>query len=250
MKENWDSSEKWYTQCVGEKGHYYHQTIVLPAALKLLSLNESDSLLDLGCGQGVMARHLPESVEYQGIDSSQELISAARRLTRRKNVHFDVGDVLKPLPLEKKDFDRACFILSLQNMEKPDAAIANAGKHLKIGGQLLIFLNHPCFRIPRQSGWGIDEQAKLQYRRMNVYMSEQKIPIQTSPGKGEKSAVTYSYHFPLSSYAKWLNLEGFSIERIDEYCSDKKSEGAKARMENRARLEIPLFLSLLATLRK
>lgn len=245
-KENWDSSEQWYTQCVGEKGHYYHQSVVLPGTLRLLDLKGKKSLLDLGCGQGVLARHVPESIEYYGVDNSKELISSARSLTRRKNVQFAVGDVLENLPLEKTDFDCACFILSLQNMEKPQAAISNARKHLKEGGKLLIVLNHPCFRIPRQSGWGIDEQAKLQYRRVNVYMSPQKIPIQTNPGKGERSAVTYSYHYPLSEYTKWLEKEGLSITAIEEWCSDKKSEGSKARMEDRARREIPLFLALVA----
>ena len=243
----WDSSEQWYSHCVGEKGHYYHQSVVLPGALRLLKLQEGDSLLDLGCGQGVLARHLKDGIEYAGVDSSKELVASARKLTARKNCQFAVGDTAEPLPFEKQDFDAACFILSLQNMEQPWAAIANAGKHLRKGGKLLIVLNHPSFRIPRQSGWGIDEAAKLQYRRVNVYMSAQKIPIQTSPGKGDRSAVTYSYHYPLSDYAKWLAKEGFSISAIEEWVSDKKSEGAKAKMEDRARREIPLFMALLTT---
>jgi ubiquinone/menaquinone biosynthesis C-methylase UbiE len=246
-KENWDSSERWYTGCVGEKGHYYHQSVVLPGAVRLLKLKEGDSLLDLGCGQGVLARHLKEGIDYSGIDSSKELIASARKLTHNKNCQFQVGDASEPLPLEKRDFDAACFILSLQNMEAPAAAIANAAKHLKREGKLLIVLNHPSFRIPRQSSWGIDEPAKLQYRRVNGYMSAQKIPIQTSPGKGDLSEVTYSYHHPLSDYSKWLAKEGFSIDLIEEWISDKKSEGAKAKMEDRARREIPLFMALLAT---
>lgn len=245
---NWDSSEKWYSGCVGEKGHYYHQSVVLPGAIRLLKLVEGDSILDLGCGQGVLARHLKEGIDYAGVDQSKELIASARKLTSRKNGQFAVGDTAKPLPIEKRDFDAACFILSLQNMEKPWAAIANAKNHLRKGGKLLIVLNHPSFRIPRQSSWGIDEAAKLQYRRVNVYMSAQKIPIQTSPGKGDHSAVTYSYHHPLSDYSKWLAKEGFAISAIEEWVSDKKSEGAKAKMEDRARREIPLFMALLATL--
>lgn len=74
MKENWNASEKWYTDCVGEKGHYYHQTIVLPSSLKLLGLKKEMSLLDLGCGQGVLARSIPEGVLYQGIDNSEALL--------------------------------------------------------------------------------------------------------------------------------------------------------------------------------
>lgn len=246
MKENWNASEKWYTDCVGEKGHYYHQTIVLPSSLKLLGLKKEMSLLDLGCGQGVLARSIPEGVLYQGIDNSEALLQSARKLTKRPQTEFSLADACEPLPLEKKDFDRACLILSLQNMEHPDRAIQNAASHLKKGGRLLIVLNHPCFRIPRQSGWGVDEAAKLQYRRLNVYMNPLKIPIQTNPSQKEKSATTYSYHYPISSYFGWLKQAGLQVLDLQEWISDKKSEGAKAKMEDRARREIPLFLALIA----
>lgn len=247
MKEkNWNASEKWYTDCVGEKGHYYHQTIVLPSSLRLLELKENMSLLDLGCGQGVLARSLPQGVHYQGIDNSQLLLQSARKLTQRPHTEFTLADACEPLPLAKKDFDRACLILSLQNMEHPEKAIANAASHLKKGGRLLIVLNHPCFRIPRQSGWGVDEAAKLQYRRLNVYMNPLKIPIQTHPSQGETSALTFSYHYPLSAYFGWLKKEGFQVCDLQEWISDKKSEGTKAKMEDRARREIPLFLALVA----
>lgn len=242
MAKNWDSSELWYTSCVGEKGHYYHQAIIIPNSLRLLG--KVTSLLDLGCGQGVLARHLPENATYWGVDFSKALIASAKRMT--KLGQFVVGDVTEEIPVEKKDFDQACFILSLQNMENGASAIQTVARHLKKGGKLLIVLNHPCFRIPRQSGWGIDEQMKLQYRRINSYMSPQKIPIQTNPGKGEQSESTFSYHHPLSDYATWLQKEKFAIAKIEEWCSDKKSEGAKAKMEDRARKEIPLFLAILA----
>ena len=241
MKKNWDSSEKWYTSCVGEKGHYYHQTVVLPNALRLLG--KKGSLLDLGCGQGVLARHLGEGVEYVGIDQSKELISSAKKMT--PNGTFIVADASEELPLEKKDFDRACFLLSLQNMEHGEKAIASASRHLKKQGTLLIVLNHPCFRIPRQSSWGIDEKMHLQYRRMNGYLSAQKIPIQTNPSQKE-SADTISYHHSLSDYSAWLQKARCAIVAMEEWCSDKKSEGAKAKMEDRARKEIPLFMAILA----
>lgn len=241
MAKNWDSSERWYSSCVGEKGHYYHQAVVLPNALRLLG--KTGSLLDLGCGQGVLARHL-DDIEYCGIDNSKALIDAAKRMTPGKQ--FVVADAAGVIPIEKRDFDRACFILSLQNIENGEGAIDTAGRHLKRQGKLLIVLNHPCFRIPRQSDWGIDDKAKLQYRRMNCYMSPLKIPIQTTPSKGEESEMTFSYHHPLSDYAKWLQKKKFAIAAMEEWCSDKKSEGAKAKMEDRARREIPLFLAILA----
>ncbi len=246
----WDSAESWYSGCVGEKGHYYHQAVVLPNALRLLDLNKTSSLLDLGCGQGVLARHIPKEIDYVGIDLSEKLIAQAKQSSRRTKAAFFTADASQSLPLEKTDFDRACFLLSLQNMENPERAIATASRHLQQSGKLLLVLNHPCFRIPRQSGWGIDEHAKLQYRRVNGYMTPMQIPLQIHPGKGDAAGVTISYHHPLSSYMGWLQKYGFAAYALEEWCSDKKSEGAKARMENRARREIPLFLALAALLFK
>jgi SAM-dependent methyltransferase len=241
--DSWDAAEKWYSGCVGKEGHYYHQAVILPRLLPLLELDKKGSLLDLGCGQGVLARYIPKSLEYLGIDASKELVKEAKKLSKERE--FIVADASKELPTEKRDFDAACFLLSFQNMEDGEGAIRSVAKHLKVGGRLVLILNHPCFRIPRQSSWGIDEKMKLQYRRVNGYMSSQKIPIQISPGN-EKLGNTYSYHNPLSAYSLWLRKAGFMIGAIEEWCSDKKSEGAKARMEDRARREIPLFLALKA----
>lgn len=240
---SWDSSEDWYNRCVGEKGHYYHESIILDGALRLLSLKKGDALLDLGCGQGVLQRRIPKETNYVGIDSSKALVASAKKMS---DANFIVADACKTLPLGQTDFNAACFILSLQNMENPDLAIQNAASHLKTKGKLLIVLNHPCFRIPRQSHWGFDDQMKVQYRRMNLYMSPQKIPIQTNPGSKKDSATTYSFHNPLSSYITWLSKNGLATTAIEEWCSDKKSVGAKAKIEDRARHEFPLFLAILA----
>lgn len=242
----WDSSESWYSSCVGEKGHYYHQAVILPNVSRLLDLKKQKSLLDLGCGQGVLARHIPCGIEYWGVDGSEKLLAEAMKLTKNPKCHFIHADATATLPIEKTNFDCACFVLSLQNMEHPKGAIQNAAFHLKPEGHLLIVMNHPCFRIPRQSHWGIDEASQLQYRRINRYMSPEKIPIQTTPAKGEKSSLTFSYHFPLSSYTEWMHESQFAILKIEEWVSDKKSEGPKARMEDRARKEFPLFLTFLA----
>lgn len=248
---SWDAAAKWYSALLGEKGHYYHESVVWPNALRLLNLQPAMSLLDLGCGPGIFARYLPEPVMYCGVDLSKNMIEEAKRKIKRSSASFVVGDVAsKKLRIEKTDFDRACMILSLQNMEHGATAVLNAARHLKTEGKLLLVLNHPCFRIPRQSGWGVDEQAKLQYRRVNRYLSPLQIPLQIHPGKGEKSEIFYSYHHPISEYAKWLSANNFCIESIEEWRSDKRSEGPKARMEDRSREEIPLFLALVGALRQ
>lgn len=243
---SWNRVGKWYNDLVKSKGHYFHQHIIFPNILRLLSLKPNTSVLDFACGQGVLARNIPNNVYYQGVDAAQSLIDFAKREDKVPNHHYLISDVTRPLPISKTDFDFATIILALQNIEFPKALFENAYKHLKNGGKFLLVINHPYFRIPRQTAWEIDPNSKMQYRRVNRYLSPLKIPINQLPSKGEKSPVTWSFHYPLSLYSQYLFETGFVIEKIEEWVSDKKSVGKAGKMENRARDEFPLFMTILA----
>lgn len=244
---SWEPVEKWYHGTVGEDGHYYHKNIVIPGVLRLLDLKETDrpSLLDVACGQGVLARAVPLQVEYTGVDISPSLIKSAKNLDKNSLHKYVVADASK-LILEKKDFSHAAIVLAIQNVRQPKLVFDNIARHLNSKGKLIIAMNHPCFRIPRQSSWKVDEQQKIQYRRIDRYLSPMEIPIQAHPSKGEGSASSLSFHFPLSSLSLWLSQAGFAIDLIEEWKSDKLSTGSKAKMENRSREEIPLFLAIRA----
>lgn len=252
MKRNsptsWQKVGKWYNETVGEEGHYYHQSLIIPNVLKLLNFSDKEtfSLLDLACGQGVLSRHLPPTVAYVGVDAAAQLIAAAKQYNKQSSYRFIHADVTQKLPIQHAPFSHGTLILALQNIEHPLAVFKNASQYLQPGAPFVIVINHPCFRIPRQSSWKIDEENKIQFRRIDRYMSAMKIPISTHPGKGKDSPETWSFHHPLSDYSRWLNEAGFVIEVIEEWCSNKVSEGRAAKMENRSRQEIPLFMAILA----
>ena len=244
---SWQPVHNWYNDLVGDKGHYYHQHVIIPQSLELLKLSESSSLLDLACGQGVLARSIPEAAFYQGIDISRSLIEAAQEKDENPRHQFVVADLARPtLPIQKTNFTHAAIILALQNIKSPQQVFKHAAHHLVAGGKFLIVLNHPCFRIPRQSSWVVDESKKTQYRRIDRYLSPLEIPIQAHPGKAQRSPMTWSFHFPLSTYLNELSDTGLVITRFEEWSSDKTSEGKAAKMENRSRSEFPLFAAILA----
>lgn len=247
-KENssWEPVSDWYNKVVGAKGHYYHENVILPKLAKLLPLSKSSSLLDLACGQGILARNIPPEVEYIGVDASASLVQSAKKLCRNKRQQFVVADLTKPLDIAKKDFDFCTIILALQNIPDAKQVMKNAFNHMKAGGKFILVLNHPCFRIPRQTSWEVDEPKKIQYRRIDRYMSPLTIPIQAHPSQGTSSTQTWSYHYNISDYSHMLKEAGFVIECLDEWCSDKQSTGSKAKMENRSRDEIPMFLAIVA----
>ncbi len=219
MKTGWQKIGKW-------DNAYFQEHLIGPGTLKLMNLRSGDSLLDLACGDQWLSRKIPKGVHYMGFD----LVGGV--------------DVTKPLPTNEQ-FSHAAIVLALQNIEYPGRVIQNAADHLTSGGKLIIVLNHPAFRIPRQTSWEIDSNNKLQYRRINRYMSPLKIPVRMHPGQTH-GPMTWSFHHPISYYVSLLSSQGFVIERLEEWTSDKESAGKAARMENRSRSEFPLFLVILA----
>jgi len=215
----------WYKKSVGVEGSYYHQHVILPNTLRLLDLKPREKVIDFGCGQGVLGRKIEN--EYLGVDLSVDLIKEAKFLDKNPKHSYVIDDVCKELKIYGS-FDKGVMILALQNVKKPFGAIKNFSKLLKSGGKLVLVINHPAFRT------------------MDSYMSPLEIPIESSPFDKKDNQVSYSYHYPLSAFTEMLFNNGFLIEKMEEWISDKKSEGGRAKIEDKARAEFPLFLAIKA----
>lgn len=244
----WETSASWYDKLVGPQGHYYHQQVIIPGILNLLEKEKKPQphLLDLACGQGVLSRHLPKGIKYLGVDASASLLDAAKAYQVKGQHQFFLHDLSHPMSLPFHDFTYATCILAIQNMANPLAMLRTAHAHLRADAALILIVNHPCFRIPRQSSWGVDTDKKWQFRRVDRYLTPMKIPLQAHPSQGEGSETLWSFHLPLSHYSRLLKQAGFLIDTIEEWCSDKKSSGKNAVMENKSRSEFPLFMAIVA----
>lgn len=251
---SWQAVGNWYDQLVGESGHHYHEKVILPYLKETWQVQAGEAVLDLGCGQGVLARFLGSEVKYVGVDMARNLITAATQADPTPNHQFITADVTRPVGDKIKTvqerlgvtlFDHTACILALQNMAEPAQCIQNLGQLLKVGGDVVLVLNHPCFRIPRQSGWDTNQHTQIHYRWINRYLSPLEIPIKAHPGQ-KNSPITWSYHFALQDLFGWLKAAGLAVIDLAELTSDKQSEGKMAKAENRSRAEIPLFLVLKA----
>ena len=241
-KTSWNKISRWYGQQVGDKGHYYHEHVIVPGIKKIIDWDSSKSLLDLACGQGILGREWLGD-KYLGIDVAANLITEARLRDKNKNHQYRVGDITKEIKLTEK-FDEAIMVLAFQNLSDPKRAIKNAKENLKNGGKFLLVINHPAFRIPKHGDWIVKNYR--QFRIVDNYMSPLEIPIESRPFDKVDNQTTYSFHYPLSMISQMLFDGGFLIEKIEEWISDKKSEGGMAKIEDKARKEIPLFMAILA----
>ncbi|MBU1117747.1 class I SAM-dependent methyltransferase [Patescibacteria group bacterium] len=232
---------EWYKKSVGIKGNYYHEKVILPGVLRLLEIKAEDKILDLACGQGIFGRQVNNL--YLGVDLAKTLIDEAKKLDENPKHRYWLGDVSKELK-SSIIFDKGIIVLALQNIKKPFGVIRNFNKLLRKGGELVIVINHPAFRVPKHSDWEVKNDK--QYRVIENYMSPLEIPIETSPFDKKDNQISYSYHYPLSAYFEMLASNGFMVEKIEEWISPKKSEGPMAIIEDKARREFPLFLAIKA----
>ena len=242
----WDQASRWYDSLVGMSGSDYHQTIVMPGVLKLLELKPGRRVLDLACGQGVFSRFLLEKkINPEGLDSSEELLRMAR--SRSINlIPYHLGNAGDAKVLNGQEFDGIACLLAVQNIEKIEPVFQNVARWLKPKGKFVMVLTHPCFRIPRQTHWGWDEDKKIEYRRVDRYANEMKIPILTPPFV-DKVNYTMTYHRPLQNYFSALLKAGLYVDCLEEWMSNKESaSGKRSRGENRARKEVPLFMAVRA----
>jgi len=228
---------------MGQNGSHHHRQLALPAVLDLLQPRAHESILDVGAGQGVLAPYIAErGARYTGVEISSRMVNRARQ---RHGAHgtFLRGDArqLQTLGLAPAMFDGVVFLLSIQDMNPLDEVLRAAAWALREGGRLVIVMTHPCFRIPRQSGWGHDDQRKLYYRRVDSYLTPLDVPLKSyGPAQG---GMSISFHRPLSRYITGLGNCGLLVDRLDEIPG---LEMGSSKAERRAAHEFPLFLGLRA----
>ncbi len=242
MDTSWESGEGWYDQLVDDAGHYYHRELILPNMRQIIDLYQPSSVLDIGCGQGVLERLLPPAIRYHGVDLSESLLQHAQdRASHPQRCSWMHADCCLPLPDAVGQHQMVVAMLALQGMENPGAVFQNIQRHMDAKGVAIIILNHPAFRIPRQSDWHYDNQRNVLCRTVSRYMSPLEIPVRLKPSLKEKSPLTWSYHLPLSEWMDLARQSKLVCRALHEWCSPKLSTGKRAEAENRARQEIPMF---------
>ncbi|GAB7039204.1 MULTISPECIES: methyltransferase domain-containing protein [Catenuloplanes] len=97
-------------------------------------------LLDVGCGNGEVARELSgllPDAEVTAVDHSADAIAAAAGLHDGSRVTYEVGDVYD-LPYPDGHFDGVRSERVLQHLTDPDRAVAGMARVLRPGGRLCL----------------------------------------------------------------------------------------------------------------
>jgi len=225
----------------------YQKELILPNLLRLMEIKKGEAILDVACGPGFFANEFfKKGARVVGVDISEKLVNLAKK--NYPKIDFRAGSADNVSFWGEKSFDKAVMILAIQNIEKVQETLAECAKVLKPQGKLFIVMTHPAFRALKESSWGWDDKNQVQYRRMDKYLSESKQQILMHPSMDSgqfKGNYTTSFNRPLQYYFKAINKAGMAVGRLEEWNSHRKSEpGPRAKAEDIARREIPMFLMM------
>jgi len=240
---SWGGVADWYDSYLETTEDSYQDKVIAPNLARILALKKGVRLLDVACGQGFFTRKFKEAgATVCGADISAELIAQAKN--HSPDIPFHVAPAQKLNFAKEASFDLVTIILAIQNIQNIQETFSEAARVLVPGGRLVLVLNHPAFRVLRRSSWGWDEEQQAQYRRIDGYLSSSTVPIVMHPGQ-RSSESTLSYHRSLQDFFKALGKAGFTVAKLEEWISHKKSDpGGRQEAEDLARKEIPLFLML------
>lgn len=113
------------------------------------SLPSNANILDVGCGNGVISRHLGRfGFNVTGIDVSEKAIEKAQALNKYSNVKFMTKSA-EELIAEGAKYDAIICSEVLEHLSNPDALLDVLNKSLLRNGKLIITV--PNGKGPRES---------------------------------------------------------------------------------------------------
>lgn len=238
---SWNRQAEWYSDLLANNPDSYQEKIIKPNLLRLMAVASGENILDLACGGGFFSAAFHQAgANVIGIDLAPKLIKIAKKTN--PEIAFQIGSADRLSGIADQSIDQIACVMAIQNIENIKGLLTEAKRVLRPSGKLHLVMNHPAFRAPKQSSWQWDEKNKVQFRRIDGYLSESRTLIQMHPGD-KPNEKTISFHRPLQYYFKLFKNTGFAVANLEEWISDKVSEpGPRSEVENYIRQEIPLFL--------
>ncbi len=204
----WDAHAQWWQDEFTDGVDPEYTDQIIPIIVE--ALRDSSLVLDVGTGEGQIARELAAAgPTVVGLDPIWGQVAEAEKRGGGVKV---VQAPAASLPFPDETFDAAVACLVFEHIDDVDSAIAEVARVLKPGGRFVFLLNHPLLQTPG-SGW-IDDQIldpPEQYWRIGPYLIEAATIEQV-----QKDVFIRFIHRPLSRYVNTLADAGLYVQRMDE----------------------------------
>jgi SAM-dependent methyltransferase len=206
----WDENADWWANTFTDGADPEYELQIMP--LIEAHLQGRGLVLDLGCGEGQVARRLGSGADrgrrtVVGVDPSQGQLGWALRRQPGPLYTRGLGEWL---PYRSGVFDAVVCCLVIEHVADAESLFAETARVLRPNGRFMLLINHPMYQ-GAGSGFVDDVILGERYWRVGPYLHQRVFLEQVDPG------VTVPFaHRPLSGYLNPLADLGLFLTCMEE----------------------------------
>ena len=226
-KKSWENLGDWWDHQLGD-GDYFHNVLIFPHLLKLISPKKNERILDLGCGNGVLARLLAtKGANVLAVDFCESFLTKARARTKNLDlfVEYKLLDLTDRATIRnslcKWKFDKAVCSLAIHAIADITPLVESLPEMLKSNGTVTLALLHPYFNSGE-----IEVRLPLDYddNQCGILRKTYIKPMAIMrKGKLQQPIPHPNFHRPLSYILNQFFLAGFVLDECIEPTSNSDS---------------------------
>ena len=202
----WEQHASWWQQTFTGGADPEYDGQILPLAAR--HLPGATRVLDIGCGEGQVARRIAESgAQVVGVDPTLAQVREAHARGRGPDYARARAEAL---PCRSDAFDAVVLCLAIEHIDAFDLVFREIARVLEPGGRFVLLLAHPLLQAPN-SGWVQDENSDERFWRVGAYLQEFDEVVELEPGVHLRFV-----HRPLSHYVHALGRAGLVIDDMEE----------------------------------
>ena len=250
-RELWNQKAKFWDELHGDNGNNFHQTLISPSVERLLNLQAGEHVLDIGCGNGVLARRLSElGGHVVACDFSSELIELAKargQTTGTPITYYviDATDENALLALGEAKFDAITCTMAIMDMPTLVPMFLAVRQLLAEGGRFVFSTMHPTFNsnnpiFVQEKG---DSDGVL-YTQFSVKITGYiDLPPTKGAGAPNEPNPHYYYHRPLHELLGLAFEAGLVLDGLEEPTFSRESATTSDRLTWEKLWQIPPVLT-------
>lgn len=232
----WDQKAAFWDEMMGD-GNAFQLILIGPACERLLNLQPGETVLEIGCGNGVFARRMARlGVHVIATDFSAQLLERAHaRSTEHSNqIEYRLVDATREeeiLALGAQRFDAAICNQAIMDMTEIEPLMYGIRQVVKPGGRFVFSLSHPCFN---QAGTTFCvEEATINGEIITTHAIKITSYLHFRPQKGAgmlgEPAPHYYFDRPLHVLFNACFQAGLVLDGLEEPAFNPPHDGSQPR---------------------
>jgi SAM-dependent methyltransferase len=207
LSEAWEENAEAWIAWAREPGHDSYWLFHRDLFLELVPPPRGRTL-DIGCGEGRLARDLAAlGHDVAGVDASPTMLAAAREAAPGMELHL--ADAAE-LPFGDESAGLVVAFMSFQDVDDLDGAIGEAARVLAPGGHLCLAIVHPL----SSAGAFQERTAASPFVITGSYLDA---AVTDNTFERDGLAMRFvSRHRPLHAYTDALAANGLLVDRLRE----------------------------------